>query len=362
MSLFSFGASTAATAPPAPSLFGGASAAPAPTSSLFSFATTTAAAQQQPAAPVGFSLSVANPVSQPPLPQTTPIQLTYSNISPRTKFGDLPDDEFKKFLLEVADIIRKDEDTYAEIVASKVGPELNALAEERKELTKKLSSLRTFLESDLRAIDAIKERNAREYRQAEQAGRFVDRLQGDPNRTRVGAGLAVGDFTMEFFVDLVRSFEERIRYYRQSVEDLERNVSAMARSSQLDPRIALEDSLRAQYDSFLHLAGRVAEVHEEVRRAAEEYRQWRVRRMRLDIRGPGGLGPDVPMEHLRAYARQSALVQTQPSSAQTLATAGGLFSSVSGGGFGSAPPTGGGLFSGLGGSTASTTNQKKTKR
>ncbi|KAJ3343042.1 Nucleoporin p58/p45 [Gonapodya sp. JEL0774] len=274
-------------------------------------------------------------------------------------------------MLEVADIIRKNEEMYAEIVGAKVGSELDTLAQERKELAKKLSSLKTFLESDLGAIETIKDRNAREYRSAEQAGRFVDRLQGDPTRAGVGAGLTVGDFTMEFFAELVKSFEERIRYYRQSVEDLEKNVSSMTRTSQLDPRlwiqVTLQDTIRAQYESFLYLASRVAGVHDEIRRAAEQYKLWRARRMRVDIRGPGGFGPDVSVDDLRAFARQSALVQHQGASQQQPGGAGlfGASTAPSGGGlFGTSASQAGsvGLFGGFGGvgQTGAGTKKKRT--
>ncbi|KAJ3068702.1 Nucleoporin p58/p45, partial [Quaeritorhiza haematococci] len=302
------GATTAA--PATTSLFGAPTTAAPGTTSLFGASTTKA--------PGTTSLfGTTQPAAGTTAGALGAASLSVQNITKTTRYSELPEN-VRAQLDELERYIQSQIQTSEHIASSPTPFAIRGIMAETSELSRKLSAAKTLLTRDTYLIDSFKRQVAQEMRHVDVATRFVDRysakgplgpggqllqgyqlqgLQGQRGSPMGGAGR--GSFyqqgmygggvrggygyanggqseTAQYFFNLANTLEERIQQYRQAIDELERYlVSVTQQQSQFTPQM-IQETLRAQNDSFLALANRIAALHDEIdsqRDAFVDYRR-----------------------------------------------------------------------------------------
>ncbi|CAG8586445.1 16858_t:CDS:2 [Funneliformis caledonium] len=69
---------------------------------------------------------------------------------------------------------------------------------------------------------------------------------------------------INYYHDLLNSFEERLRQYSISIEEIDRHFSSLCQGSEIGSLAALNETLHWQHQCFMAVTGMVAKLHEEM--------------------------------------------------------------------------------------------------
>nr|CAG4635052.1 EOG090X0D34 [Alona affinis] len=81
---------------------------------------------------------------------------------------------------------------------------------------------------------------------------------------------------LEYFMRLVTDFEQRMQFYKQQIEDTERNLLAMTKQNSLTPQ-ELMGTMKKLHEAFVLLAGRVHTIHTTLQNYKDDYLTYRRR-------------------------------------------------------------------------------------
>nr|CAG4637334.1 EOG090X0D34 [Ceriodaphnia reticulata] len=168
-------------------------------------------------------------------------------------------EEFKKHLNEQK--AKKDEVSRGSSKApEKVGEEVETL----KNI---LSNLANNIQQHSALVHKLKHDVALEIKNAEIA-----------QRTKETAPSMQLDNTapLEYFMRLVTDFEQRMQFYKQQIEDTERNLLAMTKQHALTPQ-ELMGTMKKLHEAFVLLAGRVHVIHTSLQNYKDDYLTYRRR-------------------------------------------------------------------------------------
>ncbi|KAG0359570.1 Nucleoporin p58/p45, partial [Gamsiella multidivaricata] len=253
-------ASTSATA--APSLFAAAPAALS-TGSLFNNASSTAASN---------ALSTAaqkNTLTASSLTATPAAALTPDTIAGSTKYTELPVDA-KNMLDQFHSFLQGQIHLSATLTARPSGS-LDKISKDTEELSKRLATLNDALDRDTKVIQALQDNVGQELKQADSAGRTIE-AYADTSRANF---LYAGDNSAgQYFTDRCQSFEEQLRQFRSTIEEIERHLASFG-AKHPPMAQALPEVMRNQHGAFLTVAGRVATLHDEIRDKEKAYLMFR---------------------------------------------------------------------------------------
>ncbi|KAI9015552.1 hypothetical protein DFJ74DRAFT_267721 [Hyaloraphidium curvatum] len=211
---------------------------------------------------MAFSFSAAAPAATATVSTGAPQPAASASLGRTTKFLDLPMEiraQFEK--LEAA--IQNERDLAETVRNSGTFAAIRRISEAKEQLSSKVDAVKSLLDGDGRLIEDLKSKVNNELRNAELVARHIDRMK-DPAKART-ASIAAQEATADYFQRLAGTYEERVRQYRVLIEEIERNLESLESSDRFDPK-ALGDIIRAQNESFMGLATKVAAVHDEIAR------------------------------------------------------------------------------------------------
>ncbi|KAF9223899.1 hypothetical protein BS17DRAFT_781372 [Gyrodon lividus] len=300
-----FGTTTQSNAPPTQTtgLFGSSTQTQPATSGTSLFG---GAFQPQGAAPMsGFGASTAGSSLFGPQRQTSNMSISPSQptgpvlFSKATKFNDLPDDIKKKF--EGLDShIQGRVQINNDLKQRKLGQEATKGQELIRNVHKELLSVAATIQSDVLFTKDLKAKTDQAVQDTIVATRIID---GFRNPHQNGVYLKnYASFPLEFFTRVTQQMQERLQWYKNTIEQIERKLSSAAMQAQSTPQV-ISSTLQTQHAIFVSLAAKTAAVDAELQKVKTLYTQlWRTKTgsMRdpfndLD-RGSGG---DFGMESLR---------------------------------------------------------------
>jgi nucleoporin p58/p45 len=230
----------------------------------------------------------------------SPAQLTGPVLfSKATKFNDLPEEIKKKF--EGLDAyIQGRVQISNDLKQRKLGQEPIKGQDLIREVHKELLGVAATIQSDALFTKDLKEKTDQAVQDTIIATRIVD---GFKNPHQHGIYLKnLASFPLEFFTRVTKQMQERLEWYKSTIEQIERKLSSTAAQSQATPQV-ISSTLQTQHAIFVSLAAKTAAVDAELQKVKALYTQlWRAKTgsMRdpfndLD-RGSGG---DFGMESLR---------------------------------------------------------------
>jgi heme oxygenase len=73
----------------------------------------------------------------------------------------------------------------------------------------------------------------------------------------------------QFFVNTVNNLEQKTQNYSQAIQSIEEAIGSLDKESGFSPEL-LSEIMTGQKRMYLSLAGRVAELHEEVERIVKK--------------------------------------------------------------------------------------------
>ncbi|KAF9116410.1 Nucleoporin p58/p45 [Mortierella sp. AM989] len=252
----------AAPATSAPSLF-----ASAPTTlntgSFFSNPNSTAAsnALSSAAGKTILSSSSAAPASA--------VALTPDTIAGSTKYTELPADA--KSTLDQFHSFLQGQIHLSATLTSRPSESLDKISRDTEELSKRLTTLNDALERDTKVIQALQDKVAQELKQADSAGRIIEAYANTSHANFLYAG---NNSAGQYFLDKCQAFEEQLRQFRSTIEEIERHLASFGAKY---PHVshALPEVLRNQHEGFLAVAARVSALHDEVKDREKAYLMFR---------------------------------------------------------------------------------------
>ncbi|KAG8709843.1 hypothetical protein FRC09_000447 [Ceratobasidium sp. 395] len=194
-----------------------------------------------------------------------------------TKFNDLPDAQ-KKIFEELESFIQGRVQISVELKAQKLGEEIAKEGVVLEDLQKSLAAASSALAADRLAADDQRTKTEQNLQDALAATRIID---GFTRPQQVGGYLtSYANFPLEFFTRQVEEMKERVQRYKSTMEQIERKLTVALEShtpqpAQPSPQ-AIANTLRAQHQSFMVLAARIAEIDAAVQRHKTAYTtRWR---------------------------------------------------------------------------------------
>ncbi|EGN98813.1 hypothetical protein SERLA73DRAFT_152622 [Serpula lacrymans var. lacrymans S7.3] len=233
--------------------------------------------------------SAISPV-QPPV---TPI------FSKSTKFNDLPD-EVKKTFEGIDNHIQGRVQISNELKRLKLGQEAVKGQDLIRDIHKELLNVTSTIQSDALFTRDLKHKTEQTVQDTIVATHIVD---GFKNPQQNGAYLrSHANFPLEFFNRVTEQMKERLQWYKNTIEQIERRLSSAASQTQSTPQ-AISATLQAQHATFISLASKTAALDAELQKVKELYtRVWRAKTG--SMRDPfndldRSTGGDFGMESLR---------------------------------------------------------------
>ncbi|KAF8935305.1 Nucleoporin p58/p45 [Haplosporangium gracile] len=256
--------STAATsAAAAPSLFATAPSTLS-TGSLFGGSTSTAA-----------STALTNAASKNPLTASTlstapaAVALTPDTIAGSTKYTELPADA--KTTLDQFHTFLQGQIHLSATLTARPSEFLDKISKDTTELSKRLETLNDALERDTKMIGALQDQVVQEFKQADSAGRIIEAYANTSHANFLYAG---NNSAGQYFTERCLNFEEQLRQYRSTIEEIERHLASYGSRNPQVP-YALTEVLRNQHEGLLAIAGRVAALHDEIKDREKAYLMFR---------------------------------------------------------------------------------------
>ncbi|KAG0207978.1 Nucleoporin p58/p45 [Mortierella sp. NVP41] len=256
-------ASTAATsAAAAPSLFASAPSTLA-TGSLFGGTSSTAASTAL------SNATTRNPLTASTLSTAPAVTLTPETIAGSTKYIELPADA--KTTLDQFHTFLQGQIHLSATLTARSSESLDKISKDTTELSKRLATLNDALDRDTKVIQALQDKVGQELKQADSAGRIIEAYANTSHANFLYAG---NNSAGQYFMERCLDFEEQLRQYRSTIEEIERHLASFgSRNSQVS--YALPEVMRNQHEGFLAVAGRVAALHDEIRDREKAYLMFR---------------------------------------------------------------------------------------
>ncbi|KAF8969773.1 Nucleoporin p58/p45 [Entomortierella lignicola] len=259
LSLPSSSAATSATS--APSLF--ASTTTLNTGSLFASSNSTAASNAL------TSAAGKNLLSSSSTAAASGVALTPDTIAGSTKYTELPADA--KTTLDQFHSFLQGQIHLSATLTARPSESLDKIAKDTEELSKRLTTLNDALERDTKVIQALQDKVGQELKQADSAGRIIEAYANTSHANFLYAG---NNSAGQYFMDQCQSFEEQLRQFRGTIEEIERHLASFGAKY---PHVshALPEVLRNQHEGFLAVAARVAALHDEIKDREKAYLMFR---------------------------------------------------------------------------------------
>ncbi|KZT01405.1 uncharacterized protein LAESUDRAFT_731265 [Laetiporus sulphureus 93-53] len=227
---------------------------------------------------LGTSAAPAISLFNRPLAQQQPYPSVSGSAPPAftrlTKFNDLPDD-IKRTLETIDASIQGRIQISNDLKQRKLGEEAVKGQEEVRNVHKDLVGAIATLHSDVLHTKDLKAKVDQTVQDTIIATRIVD---GFRNLHQHGAYLkAYTNFPLEFFTRVTEQMRERLRWYKTTIEHIERKLSSAAAQSQYTPQ-AISSTLEAQHATFIALASKTAALDAELQKIKALYTQlWRAK-------------------------------------------------------------------------------------
>lgn len=204
---------------------------------------------------------------------TTPISGP-APFSKSTKFNDLPDD-IKKTFESIDSHIQGRVQISNELKQRKMGEEAIKGQELIRELHRELLGVSSVIQSDSLFAKDLKAKTEQAVQDTIVATNIVE---GFKNPHQSAAYLKNhASFPLEFFTRVTQEMQERLQWFKNTIEQIERKLSASASQSQNTPQ-AISSTLQTQHAIFVSLAARTAAVDAEVQKVKTLYTQlWRAK-------------------------------------------------------------------------------------
>lgn len=191
-----------------------------------------------------------------------------------TKFNDLPDN-VKKIFEDINSHIQGRVQISNDLKQRKLGEEAVKGQDIVRGVHKELVNAITTLHSDVMHTRDLKAKVDQTVQDTIVATRIVD---GFRNPQQHGAYLKNhASFPYEFFQRMTEQMRERLRWYKTTIEQIERKLSSAAAQSQATPQ-AISSTLEAQHATFVALANKTAALDAELQKIKALYTQlWRAK-------------------------------------------------------------------------------------
>ncbi|KAF9979203.1 Nucleoporin p58/p45 [Actinomortierella ambigua] len=195
--------------------------------------------------------------------------LTKQTMVSSTKYAEAPADA-KSELDQLHEFIQS-QTHLLKVLSSRPADGLDQISKDTTELSKRLATLSDALDRDSKVIDALQEKVAQELKQTDSAGRIIESY-ANPRQAQF---LYANNRTAEiYFLERCSQFEEQLRQFRATIEEIERHLASFA-SRNPQSSHALTEVMRNQHDGFLAVAGVVAALHEEIKDKEKAYLMFR---------------------------------------------------------------------------------------
>ncbi|KAI0719417.1 hypothetical protein C8T65DRAFT_706435 [Cerioporus squamosus] len=217
-----------------------------------------------------------------------------------TKFNDLPDDT-KRAFENIDSLIQGRVQICNALKQQKLGDEALKGQEEIRNVQKELTGAIAVLRDDVQHTKDLKHKVDQTVQDTIVATRIVE---GFRNPQQNGQYLKThANFPLEFFNRVTEQMRERLRWYKATLEQIERKLSGAASQPQYTPQ-AIVTTLEAQHATFMALATKAAALDAELQKLRTLYTQlWRAKTG--SMRDPfndldRGSGVDFGLESLSA--------------------------------------------------------------
>ncbi|KAF8931461.1 Nucleoporin p58/p45 [Dissophora ornata] len=199
---------------------------------------------------------------------TTPA-LTADTIAGSTKYTELPADA--KTTLDQFHLFLQGQIHLSTTLTSRPSESLDKISKDTDELSKRLATLNDALDRDTKVIQALQHKVGQELKQADSAGRIIEAYANTSHANFLYAG---NNSAGQYFMDQCQSFEEQLRQFRSTIEEIERHLASFG-AKHPQASHALPEVMRNQHEGFLAVAGRVATLHDEIKDKEKAYLMFR---------------------------------------------------------------------------------------
>ncbi|KAI0696902.1 hypothetical protein BC835DRAFT_1340107 [Cytidiella melzeri] len=191
-----------------------------------------------------------------------------------TKFNDLPD-QVKRTLESIDTHISGRVQISNDLKQRKLGEEATKGQELLRSVHKELVSVITVLQNDVHHTRDLKTKTDQTVQDTIVATRIID---GFRNPQQSGQYLKTyASFPLEFFERVTEEMRTRLRWYKLTIEQIERKLASIASQSQPTPH-AISSTLQAQHAIFVSLASKTAVLDAELQKIKTLYTQlWRAK-------------------------------------------------------------------------------------
>ncbi|KAF9348677.1 Nucleoporin p58/p45 [Mortierella sp. NVP85] len=195
--------------------------------------------------------------------------LTPDTIAGTTKYTELPADA--KSTLDQFHSFLQGQIHLSATLSARPSESLDKISKDTEELAKRLATLNDALDRDTKVVQALQDKVGQELKQADSAGRIIEAYANTSHANFLYAG---NNSAGQYFLDKCQSFEEQLRQFRSSIEEIERHLASIGAKN---PHVAhaLPDVMRNQYEGFLAVAARVAALHDEIKDREKAYLMFR---------------------------------------------------------------------------------------
>lgn len=208
-----------------------------------------------------------------------------------------------------------------------------------------IATIRVSLQNDFHNITQLRREVDKNYQFMIKTAQLMNAMRDGQQRVYNSA------FLSSYFDKMADVYEIRIKQYAQAIDEIQQHLMDVAHTRSVSPQ-ALSEAMRFQIDTLVSLAGKVAEIHQQVKEmksnllseskyyqngASDPFAQARVLEAKNKTKSILSTEEETPSR----YA-QIAMSTVQPLQQQQNMSAITMNSSVQGTGFGAS--TGGGLF------------------
>ncbi|KAL5526473.1 NUP49 [Sanghuangporus sanghuang] len=198
-----------------------------------------------------------------------------------TKFNDLPEDVRKKFE-QIDAHIQGRVQISTELKQHKLGDEPQKGAEQIRIVHKDLVNSINKLRSDIAAMRELRARMDQAVQDTIAATRIIDAFKASQSGQSAQSQQTVwlknyAGFPLEFFSRVTEQLKERLQWFNNTLEQIERKLVSEANHVSITPQ-SVTSTLQAQHASFVALAAKTAALDGELQKLKHTYRTlWRAR-------------------------------------------------------------------------------------
>ncbi|KAL5525678.1 hypothetical protein ACEPAG_7014 [Sanghuangporus baumii] len=198
-----------------------------------------------------------------------------------TKFNDLPEDVRKQFE-QIDAHIQGRVQISTELKQHKLGDEPQKGAEQIRIVHKDLVNSINKLRSDIAAMRELRARMDQAVQDTIAATRIIDAFKASQSGQSAQSQQTVwlknyAGFPLEFFARVTEQLKERLQWFNNTLEQIERKLVSEANHVSITPQ-SVTSTLQAQHASFVALAAKTAALDGELQKLKHTYRTlWRAR-------------------------------------------------------------------------------------